>query len=162
MADSHHTDRDDRDDPLARIDPFVALVDGRQQLAEAIAAHPVAGATGDSLIAQEVAETLAIVAAHDEALTEVARAYAQGERNFEHVMRPVERTLVIADMEAAMLIRSALFEAVAAIADALDEFVSTPWGGRDTWRMHLVALAMRDGAYAYALAAGESIHDLDR
>jgi hypothetical protein len=162
MTDPQHTERDEHEDPFARIDPFVALMDGRRQLAEAIASHPTDNTAPGTSIAQQVAETLAIVAAHDEALTEVARAFAQGERNFEGVTTPRDRTLVVSDMDAAMLIRTALFEAVAAIADALDETVSTPWGGSDTWRMHLVALAMRDGAHAHALITGESIDDRDR
>ena len=37
MTDPQHTERDEHEDPFARIDPFVALMDGRRQLAEAIA-----------------------------------------------------------------------------------------------------------------------------
>lgn len=158
MTDSPHTDPLAHDDPFARIDPFVAMIDGRRQLAEAIAAQVDDVAT----ISQQVAEILAIVAAHDEALMEVARAYAQGERNFEGVIVPADRALVVADMDAAMVVRAELFQAVAAIAEALDEIVSTPWGGSDTWRMHLVALAMNDGAHAYALSTTAADSDRDR
>jgi hypothetical protein len=102
MADSQNSGRDEHDDPFARIDPFAALIDGRRQLAEALASQVAREAPS----AQQVAETLAIVAAHDEALTEVARAYAQGERDFEGVTLPSDRALVVSDMDAAMLIRT--------------------------------------------------------
>lgn len=135
-------------DPLTRIDPFVAMMDGRRQLAEAIAAR-----TRD---AANLAETLAIVAAHDQALTEVALAYVRGERDFDDVVAPSDRVLAVDDFDAAMVFRNALFEALAELADALDDLVATPWSGIDTWRMHLVSLAMHDGAHAHALLTADA------
>jgi len=139
-------------DPLLRLDPFVALADGRQQLAAAVAAA----------LAQELVDTtrvtkaLAMVAAHDAALTEVALAWAEGHRDFTMIVAPDARALTVSDIEQAMDFRMALFEAFDAIGDALDDLLTTPWGGEDTWRMHLVALAMHDGAQAHAIIEASS------
>lgn len=143
---------DDRthDALLASIDPFVAMMDGRRQLLEAIESHR--DTTPD------LAETLGIVAAHDHALREVMLAFADGVRDFTSITPPRARALeggpdaaLDADLDAMVAARAALFEAVDAIAHALDEVVETPWGGRDSWRMHLLGIAMHDGAQAHAI-----------
>lgn len=139
---------------LAMIDPFVALADGRHQLLAAI--------EGARLDGQDLAEILGIVAAHDDALREGALAFEQGARDFSHVDAPSVRAprnvdaRTLDDIDA---VRASLVDAIAELADAhadfLDEVIETTWGGSDTWRMHLVALAMHDGAQAHALASRE-------
>ena len=139
-------------DPLLRLDPFVALADGRQQLAVA-----VAGALARELVdTTRLTEALATVAAHDAALTEVALAWADGQRDFTRIVAPNARALAVTDIEQAMDFRMALFEAFGAISDVLDEMLTTPWGGEETWRMHLVALAMHDGAQAHTINEASS------
>ncbi|MCK9486248.1 MAG: hypothetical protein M0R73_06015 [Dehalococcoidia bacterium] len=142
---------DRQDTALASLDAFAALADGRQQLLAAVAASEARGAGTP-------AETLKIVAAHDHALRLVALAYAQGARDFSACATPA--TLAAQDdgpctLETVEAARASFFEAVAAVMEAhaewLDDVIETPWEGRATWRMHLLALAMHDGAQAYAL-----------
>lgn len=135
---------------LASIDPFVAMMDGRRQLLEAIEGHR------DST--ENLAEILGIVAAHDQALRDVMLAFADGTRDFGAIASPHARATASdldADLDAARdaidAARAALFECIDLIAHALDEVIETPWGGRDSWRMHLLALAMHDGAQAHAI-----------
>ncbi|MEX1022671.1 MAG: hypothetical protein WD058_05945 [Dehalococcoidia bacterium] len=139
-------DRDD--DPFARIDPFVALADSRRQLVDAIREIE-----DGALRAQrpDLAETLGIVAAHDRALCDVALAYARGERDFDGVVAPRDRVTHDTTMEVAIEVRVALFDALASIGDALDESLTTAWGGAGTWRMHIVEIAMHEGARAHDL-----------
>lgn len=147
MPDSHT----DPDSLLASIDPFAALADGRRQLLAAIEEIE-----GDL---QELAETLGIVAAHDLALRDVALAFAAGARDFSDIVPPGGRPMpsqTAATVETIEASRAAVFEAIASVAEAhdawLDEVIETPWGGRESWRMHLVALAMHDGARAHAIS----------
>ncbi len=136
---------------LAMIDPFVALADGRRQLLEAIQRARPADA--------DLAEILGIVTSHDRAMREIALAFADGTRDFATVAAPnahLHGTRSIEALEDAMHdSRAALFEAIAAMASSMDawmdEVIETPWAGRDTWRMHLVSLAMHEGAHAFAI-----------
>lgn len=137
------TDTTDAHALLAQIDPFVALGDGRRQLIEAMRAS-----AADT---QDLAEILGIVAAHDDALRDVAIAYAAGARDFSTVATPASRVADAVTIDVATDARVALFDAIVAISDALDEEVTLPWHGTDTWRMHLIAIAMRDGAHAHAI-----------
>lgn len=146
---------DDRaDDPMLAVDPFAALVDGRRQLVEALR-------TLDDL--SRAAQTLASVIAHDEALREVATAYAAGERDFASIPSPVSRLAAPADpvevmLERAIEVRASLLEAVfeaTAPAEAMDAVFETGWGGEETWRMHLVVHAIHEGMHAHAIEAGD-------
>lgn len=139
---------------LATVEAFTALADGRRQLLTALASIEV-----DT---EDLAETLGIVAAHDHALRAVALAYADGTRDFASFATPA---MLVADDEGTHTVdtidaaRASFFDAIAAVADAhaewLDDVIETPWGGRETWRMHLVALAMHDGAQAHAINEGD-------
>lgn len=136
---------------LAMIDPFVALADGRRQLLDAVER---AGNVHD------LAEILGIVAAHDQALADVALAFASGARDFSSIAGPGSRDAGPGDIATIEATRASLFDAVDAVASAvedwLDEVIETPWGGSDTWRMHLVSLAMHDGARAFEIAEAQS------
>lgn len=137
------------DDLFALIDPWAALLDGRVQLLSAIEVALIDG--------QELAEILGIAAARDRALHDVARAYAEGARDFAHVDAPAAR--VRSDAHDATIdahavaeeARAELLDAIGALENFFDEVVETSWGGRDTWRMHLVTQAMHDAADAQSI-----------
>ena len=133
-------------DLLLDVDPFSALLDGRRQLAEVLQS---------GIDEARSRAALAAVIAHDEALREVATGYAAGVRDFASVPLPATRNIEPCDPPTAAASRHALIESLAGIADRLDEIVTTPWGGDDTWRMHLITHAIHDGLHADALRRGE-------
>jgi hypothetical protein len=146
--DAHRPHVDESPDPLAQVDPFAALLDARQQLLAAIE---------EAADAVRVAAALAAVIAHDTALRDIALAYADGTRDFADAVTPTQhhaRRAIEATLDEAMETRYALFEALGAVAHLLDEVVTTPWGGRETLRMHLIVQAMHDGLHAEALVTG--------
>jgi len=136
----------DIDDILALIDPWTALADGRMQLLAAIDAASVHG--------PDLAETLGIAADRDRAMCNVMRAYIEGARDFStiattgHHVDAGDAADPIALAEDA---RRDLLEALAVLGTTLDDVVEIPWNGRDSWRIHLVTLAMHDGADAQRL-----------
>ena len=136
-------------DPLAQLDPFAFLMDARVQLIAAVEAR--GGAEPD-----RVAIAIGAVIANDHALREVVLAYASGDRLFEAVATPEERARP-ATIEDAYLARNELFESIAGIGElfAFGAELTLPWSSLDTWRGHLISLAMYEGAYAHALREGE-------
>jgi len=150
----HHADEHagEPHDLLAQVDPFAALLDARGQLLAAIE---------EATDAVRVMASLAAVIAHDIALRDVALAYGRGETDFTRATTPVEHhaqrviaATVDEAMHEALAARRTLFEAFGEVAHRLDETVTTPWGGTETLRMHLIVQAIHDGLHAEALATG--------
>lgn len=136
-------------DPLLSLDPFTLLADARRQLLEAVEALTDAHA-------DRVAAALGTVVAHDLALAAIARAYAEGDREFEGVTPPAGLAL-LATVEDAHAARLALFESLSASPIREDVEVAVPWAGIETWHVHLVGLAMHEGAQAHALRDGDPL-----
>jgi len=138
-------------DPLAHLDPFAFLMDARMQLIAAVEAR--GGAEPD-----RAAVAVGVVIAHDHALREVIRAYAAGDRLFEAIETPLDRSQP-GNIEDAYLARNALFESIATIGEQLtfEVELALPWVGLDTWRGHLISHAMHEGAQAHALREGEPL-----
>ena len=134
-------------DPLAQLDPFDFLMDAHVQFIRAIEVRAIAEP-------ERVAAALGLVVAHDRALAAIALAYTSGDRTFEAVAAP---NATDATLEDASRSRNALFEAVSTSAAALafEEELLLPWVGLDTWRGHLIGLAMLEGALAHALREGD-------
>lgn len=127
-------------DPLYALDPFALLLDARQQLltiAEAIRAREP----------DRVAIALGAVVAQDDAL----RAIVNGEAGAD----PGDAG--DATIEEAYAARAALLEAMGAAGLSLDAEVAVPWAGTDTWHVHIIGLAMFEGAQAHALREGDPV-----
>lgn len=162
-----------REDPLLAIDPWVALMDGRNQLLRAIdgldaastarVAHADAAAAVD---AWTVGDLLAHLASWDELNARFFRALAAGSPaeplapddawsrwNAARVAESRGDTL-IARVERLHAARAELTEAAAALEGTrFDERVAAPWGATDTPRAFLVAQAMHDGMHAETIVA---------
>jgi hypothetical protein len=136
-------------DPLARVDPFAVLADARFQLLAAIE-------TLDGGEPERVAAALGAVVAYDDALGAIARASASGDRTFEGVATPLERA-GDATTDDARAARARLFESLGASGIQLDVEVLVPWAGTETWQLHLIGLAMHEGAQAQALRDGDPL-----
>jgi|GEM_PF-3229677 len=136
-------------DPLDHINPFTVLMDARLQLLAAVDA--LKGAESE-----RVAIALGSVVAHDHAIGEVARAWASGERTFEGVATPRERA-GNATVEEANDARSGLIEALGTAGVSFELEVLFPWAGSETWQLHLIGLAMHEGACAHALREGDPL-----
>ncbi len=136
-------------DPLAQLEPFDFLMDAHVQLVRAVEARAAAEP-------ERVATALGIVVAHDRALRAIALAYVSGDRTFEAVTPPVAAD---ATLEDASQSRNELFESVGTSAGTLafEDELLLPWVGLDTWRGHLISLAMLEGALAHALREGEPL-----
>ena len=136
-------------DLIAQLDPFDFLMDAHVQLIRAIEVRAAAEPA-------RVATALGLVVAHDRALVAIVRAYTAGDRTFEAVAPP---TATDATLEDAAQSRNALFDAVGTSAATLafEEELLLPWIGLDTWRGHLLGLAMLEGALAHALREGEPL-----
>lgn len=139
-------------DPLAQLDPFDFLMDAHVQLFRAIEGRSAAEP-------ERVATALRLVVAHDRALAAIALAYTSGDRTFESVAPPDAAEATDSTLEDASRSRNALFDAVntSAAALAFEEELLLPWVGLDTWRGHLIGLAMLEGALAHALREGEPL-----
>jgi hypothetical protein len=139
-------------DPLAQLDPFDFLMDAHVQLIRAIEVRAHAEP-------ERVATALGLIVAHDRALAAIARAYTSGDRTFVTVAPPNGASATNSTLEDASRSRNALFEAVStsAAALALEEELLLPWIGLDTWRGHLIGLAMLEGALAHALREGDPL-----
>jgi len=138
-------------DPLADLDPFAFLMDARMQFIAAVEAR-------GSAEPERVAIAVGAVVAHDQALREVVLAYASGDRLFEAVTTPLDRAQP-GSIDDAYLARNELFESLASIGESLPfgAELALPWTGLDTWRGHLIDLAMHEGAHAHALREGEPL-----
>ena len=136
-------------DPLAQLDPFDFLMDAHVQLIRAIEMRAPTEP-------ERVAIALGLVVAHDRALAAIALAYTSGDRTFEAIAAP---SATDATLDDASRSRNALFVAVStsAAALALEEELLLPWVGLDTWRGHLIGLAMLEGALAHALREGDPL-----
>ena len=143
-------------DPLLAIDPFILLMDARHQLFSAIDA--VEGGPEGSTEAglQRIAVALGVMVAHDRALTDVVHALSEGSPPLDEVAPPEARRAP-ATREDAQQSRSALLESLGNTRASLDTEVAVPWTGRETWHVHLVGLAMLEGAQAHALRTGEPL-----
>ena len=146
---SHSAGRTSSPDPLDHINPFTVLMDARLQLLAAIDA--LKGAE-----AERVATALGSVVAHDDAIGEVARAWATGDRTFEGVATPRERA-GSATVEEANTARASLLEALSIAEVSFELEVRFPWAGDETWQLHLIGLAMHEGACAHALREGDPL-----
>jgi len=152
MSPANTTRSDDANidlDPLAQLDPFAFLMDARVQFIAAVEAR-------NGTEPERVAIAIGAVVANDHALREVVLAYASGDRLFQAVATPKDRAQPAA-IEDAYLARNELFESIASIGEqlAFGAELTLPWNGPDTWRGHLIGLAMYEGAYAHALREGE-------
>lgn len=145
----HRAGSTSRQNPLDRIDPVSVLIDARLQLLAAI--DGLQGAE-----AERVATALGSVVAHDHAIGEVARAWASGDRTFEGVMTPRERA-GSATVDEANAARGGLLEALGVAEVAFELEVLVPWAGNETWQLHLIGLAMHEGACAHALREGDPL-----
>lgn len=136
-------------DPLAQLDPFDFLMDAHVQLIRAIEVRALAEP-------ERVAAALGIVVAHDHALAAIALAYTSGDRTFEAVAPPMSANATLDDASRS---RNELLAAVSTSAAALafEEELLLPWIGLDTWRGHLLGLAMLEGALAHALREGDPL-----
>lgn len=130
------------DDLLYALDPLTLLMDARQQLLAVV--DQLAG-TED----ERVALALGAVVAQDLALADVARGV-------EAVVVPSSRA-ARATVEEGYSARNALFEVLAEMRVSFDTEVLVPWTGTETWHVHLVGLAMFEGAQAHALRQGEPV-----
>jgi len=156
------------DDPLAGIDVWTALQDGRGQLLRAIDGLDDASAVlavhedGD----WSIADLLTHVAAWDELCADFFARVAGGERSFETVAAPDDQWATwnatrIAEARSASLearterlhqCHDMLLEAAVGIAESVfDEYVEAPWGVEDSVRAHLLTRAMHDGEHAYTI-----------
>lgn len=136
-------------DPLDQLNPFSLLMDARHQLFTIVQA----------IVADQpdrVATALGAVVAHDLALREIALAYADGERTFDGVTPPDARA-IHATFEDAQAARNALFEAFSTAGTDFATEVLVPWAGTETWHIHLIGLAMFEGAQAHALREGDEL-----
>lgn len=136
-------------DPLDQINPFTVLMDARLQLLAAI--DGLKGAE-----AERVATALGSVVAHDHAIGEIARAWAAGDRTFEGVATPRERA-ASATVDEANAARAGLLEALSIAEVSFELEVRFPWAGHETWQLHLIGLAMHEGACAHALREGDPL-----
>lgn len=156
------------DDPLASIDLWSALQDGRGQLLRAIdglddaSAALAVHADGD----WSIADLLTHVAAWDELCADFFARVAGGERRFEVVAAPDDQwatwnaTRIAEARGAALAVRTErlhechdqLLGAAAGIGEAVfDEHVEAPWGVEDSVRAHLLTRAMHDGEHALTI-----------
>lgn len=145
----HPDDTTSSRDPLDQINPFTVLMDARLQLLAAVDA--LKGAEPE-----RVATALGSVVAHDDAIGEVARAWGTGDRTFEGIATPRERA-GSATVDEANAARSGLLEALSIAEVSFELEVAFPWSGVETWRLHLIGLAMHEGACAHALREGDPL-----
>lgn len=146
---SHRADTTSSLDPLDHINPFTVLMDARLQLLAAIDA--LKGAESE-----RVATALGSVVAHDHAIGEIARAWALGDRTFEGVPTPRAR-VASATVDEANEARAGLIEALSVAEVSFELEVFFPWAGSETWQLHLIGLAMHEGACAHALREGDPL-----
>ncbi len=161
-------------DPLQRIDPWIALADGRGQLMRALGELDQTGASLPLALPQNaqgaewlVGDLVTHLAAWDTLIADRLRALAEGATNVEVTAAPDDqwaawnaervaagRTLPLeARLEALADARQALLEAASAIDQAvLDTPIETSWGVEETPRAILVVQAMHDGMHAEAIA----------
>jgi hypothetical protein len=159
-------------DPLASVDLWVALDDGRAQLLAAIDGLD-AGAAGLRVEggAWRILDALSHIAAWDELHASFLRALAAGRRDFEVVASPehawaawnaeriaeAEGATLAAALERLHAARAEMLEALASLeAACYDERLLAPWGYEDSVRGFMVAQAMHDGGHAEAIRAARA------
>lgn len=164
------------DDPLKRVNLFVALADGHTRLRlvtegldDASAATPVHGEWS-------VRDLLAHVAAWDEQVDAFLRAATEGRREFEVTISPDDewaawnaaqvdaaRAITLADLGArAIRAHTALTQTASALDEALlDERIAAPWGVEDTPRGYLVVQAVHSALHAGEIAEALGIPSLE-
>ena len=136
-------------DPLDQLNPFSLLMDARHQLIDAAQAAM-------STAPDRVAIALGAVVAYDDALREIARAFADGARSFEGIATPAERA-TDATIDGVIEARNALFEVLSSTGVSFADEVDVPWAGVESWHIHLIGLAMFEGAQAHALREGDEL-----
>ena len=136
-------------DALDQLNPFSLLMDARHQLIDA--AQAALAATP-----QRAAIALGAVVAYDDALREIARAFADGARSFGGITTPSERATG-ATIEDIIEARNALFEVLSSTGVSFADEVDVPWAGTESWHVHLIGLAMFEGAQAHALREGDEL-----
>ena len=136
-------------DPLDQLNPFSLLMDARHQLIDAAQAAM-------STAPDRAAIALGAVVAYDDALREIARAFADGARSFEGIATPAERATG-ATIDATIEARNALFEVLSSTGVSFTDEVDVPWAGVESWHIHLIGLAMFEGAQAHALREGDEL-----
>ncbi len=134
---------------LEQLNPFSLLMDARHQLMAAVQAAM-------TTTPERAAIALGAVVAHDDALREIVRAFDGGGRSFEGIAPPADRA-TSATIDQALDARDALFEALSSTGVSLADEVFVPWVGAETWHVHLIGLAMFEGAQAHALREGEPL-----
>ena len=140
-------------DPLDQLNPFSLLMDARHQLIDAAQAAM-------STVPDRVAIALGAVVAYDDALREIARAFADGARSFEGIATPAERATgatIDATIDGVIEARNALFEVLSSTGVSFTDEVDVPWAGVESWHIHLIGLAMFEGAQAHALREGDEL-----
>ncbi|MCB9483276.1 MAG: hypothetical protein H6675_04625 [Dehalococcoidia bacterium] len=136
-------------DPLDQLNPFSLLMDARHQLIDAAQAAM-------STAPDRAAIALGAVVAYDDALREIARAFADGARSFEGIATPAERATG-ATIDGVIEARNALFEVLSSTGVSFTDEVDVPWAGVESWHIHLIGLAMFEGAQAHALREGDEL-----
>ena len=136
-------------DPLDQLNPFSLLMDARHQLIDAAQAAM-------STAPDRAAIALGAVVAYDDALREIARAFADGARSFEGIATPAERA-TDATIDGVIEARNALFEVLSSTGVSFADEVDVPWAGVESWHIHLIGLAMFEGAQAHALREGDEL-----
>ena len=136
-------------DPLDQLNPFSLLMDARHQLIDAAQAAM-------STAPHRAAIALGAVVAYDDALREIARAFADGARSFEGIATPAERATG-ATIDGVIEARNALFEVLSSTGVSFADEVDVPWAGVESWHIHLIGLAMFEGAQAHALREGDEL-----
>ena len=166
---------DPLEDPLRRIDHWIALADGRGQLMRALDGVDETAASLPLDLPKDargarwlVGDVVTHLAAWDTLIAERLRALVDGAAgvevtasaddqwaawNAEQIAEGRSRTLA-ARLKRLVEARQALLEAAGAIDEAvLDTAVATTWGIEETPRAILVVQAMHDGMHAEAITA---------